>query len=202
MPRHHACLELCGIALVTALSVACGEVARSDSNRALLTTPSTSTLSATPDAPGDPARTLARTTVTFTLANGVFRLISSAGDLTGTYGGLVQVPASGRPTAALTLIVTGGSNLFAGASGTLVGDGGGAFVTGGDFNLSVDGTLRTAAQPGGSRLRINVSGTATVPLICSASNRRLSRLNGTGTIPNIGRSTMEFESEILQTSCL
>ncbi|NOT25046.1 MAG: hypothetical protein HOP16_02985 [Acidobacteria bacterium] len=201
MPRHHACLELCGVALVVALSVACGDIARSDSTRALLTTPSAGTLATVPDAPRDSARTLVKGTVTFTLADGVFKLTSSAGDLTGTYGGLVRVPDTGRPTAALTLVVTGGSNLFAGASGTLVGDGRGAFVTGGDFNLSVDGTLRTSAQPGGSRLRVNISGIATVPLTCSASNRRLSQLQGTGNIPNLGRSTMQLESEIVQTNC-
>ena len=201
MPRHHACLKLCGVAVIVGLSVACTDDGSSDSTRAFLTTPSSATLVAAPDASGESARTLAKATVTFTLANGVFRLTNSAGDVTGTYDGLVQVPSTGRPAAVLKLIVTGGSNVFAGATGTLAGEGGGAFVTGGDFHLSVDGTVRTTARPTGSRLRINVSGTVTVPLTCSASNRRLSQLQGVGTIPNVGRSTMTFQSEIVETIC-
>lgn len=201
MPRHHACLELCGVALVVALSVACSNGVSSDSTRALLTTPSAATLVAASDVPGDQARTLAQVVATFTLVNGIFTLTSPAGTVNGTYGGLVQVPVSGRSTAALTLVVTGGSDMFAGATGTLVGTGGGAFVADGDFNLSVDGMVSTTARPAGSRLRINVSGIATLPFSCSDNDRRFSRLVGIGTIPNVGRSRMELQSEILETSC-
>ena len=201
MPRHHAYLELCGVALIVAFSVACSGGGPADSTRALLTAPSAAIPVAAPDAPGDSARTLAKDTVTFTLVNGVFRLTSSRGDVTGTYEGAARVPSTGRQTAVLTLNVTGGSSAFAGATGTLVGEGGGAFVTGGDFKLSVDGTVRTSARPGGSRLHINVSGTATVPLTCSDNNHRLSQMQGVGTIPNVGRATMALESEIVETIC-
>jgi hypothetical protein len=184
------------------ISVACGEVAPLGDARALLTAPSTSTYAAGPGASADLATLRAKESATFTLVNGVFTLTTSAGNLNGTYQGVVWVPASGRSTATLRLVVTGGTNAFAGASGTLAGDGGGAFVTAGAFNLSFDGSVRTAAQPAASRLRINISGTATVPLTCSANDRRLSQLRGTGTVPNLGRSTMELQSEIFETICL
>jgi hypothetical protein len=202
MPARHACLQICGIAFTIAtVSVACGEVTPLGDARALLTAPSASTSPAVPGASAESAGTLARESAMFTLVNGVFTLTTSAGILSGTYEGLVQVPASGRSTASLSLLVTGGTSAFAGASGTLAGDGGGAFVSDGAFNLSMDGSVRTTAQPAGSRLRFNISGTATLLFACSASNLRVSQLRGTGTVPNLGRSTMELQSEIFESIC-
>ena len=105
----------------------------------------------------------------------------------------------GAPGDCLSL---GRSNELAGATGTLVGDGGGAFVTGGQFVLSLTGDIRTSAAPQNAKFHATVVGTATLPTTCSASNHRISQLRGEGTIRSIGRSVMELDSEILETSCL
>ncbi len=115
----------------------------------MLTTPSVVIPAAEGIARGGVSRTLAQDVVTFSLVNGRFKFTTGRGDLAGTYGGFVTVPTRDRSTVAMTLQVTEGSAALAGATGTLVGDGGGAFVTGGRFVLTLAGELRTSAEPQG-----------------------------------------------------
>jgi hypothetical protein len=167
----------------------------------MLTAPSALTPAAGTILTGETSRTLAQDVVTFSLVNGRFKFTTGRGDLAGTYGGLVTVPTRDRSTVAMTLQVTEGTKELAGATGTLVGDGSGAFMTDGHFVLTLAGELRTSAQPQGSKVQATVVGTATLLRTCSASNHLMSQLRGEGTVKSIGRSVMEFDSEILETRC-
>jgi len=168
----------------------------------MLTTPSVVIPAAEGIARGGVSRTLAQDVVMFSLVNGRFKFTTGTGDLAGTYGGFVTVLTRDRSTVAMTLQVTEGTRALAGATGTLVGDGGGAFVTGGQFVLSLTGDIRTSAEPQNSKFHATVVGTATLPITCSASNHLISQLRGEGTVKSIGRSVMELDSEILETKCL
>ena len=203
MARYRAGLGMRHVALMAAgglFTAACGGTIPPDGTNAMLTTPSVVT-PAERIAVGDVSRTLAKDVVTFSLVNGRFKFTTGRGNLTGTYGGFVTVPTRDRSTVAMTLQVTEGSNELAGATGTLVGDGGGAFVTGGQFVLSLTGDIRTSAEPQNSKFLATVVGTATLPLTCSASNHLMSQLRGEGTIKSLGRSVMELDSEIFETNC-
>jgi len=204
MARYRAGLGMRHVALVAAaglFAAACGGTIPPDGTNAMLTTPSVVTPAAARIAVGDVSRTLAKDVVMFSLVNGRFKFTTRRGDLKGTYSGVVTVPTGDRSTVAMTLQVTEGSNELAGATGTLVGDGGGAFVTGGQFVLSLTGDIRTSAEPQNSKFLATVVGTATLPITCSASNHRISQLRGEGTIKSLGRSVMELDSEILETNC-
>jgi len=189
------------LAVIGLAASACGGTMPHDGARAFLTTPSPATSVAGLRLAGNPSRTLARQGIRYTLANGTFTFTTERGDLTGTYTGFVTEPTSGRPTVTMTLTVTGGSSAFEGATGTLTGNGNGAFLTGGRFVLSLDGRVRTSSVPAGSTFRTTVVGTATLADTCSANNRIISRLRGEGTIPTAGRSRMALESEIVETGC-
>ena len=204
MARYRAGLGMRHVALVTAaglLTAACGGTIPPDGTNAMLTTPSVVIPAVEGIARGGVSRTLAQDVVTFSLVNGRFKFTTARGDLAGTYGGFVTVPTRDRSTVAMTLQVTEGTRALAGATGTLVGDGGGAFVTGGQFVLSLTGDIRTSAEPQNSKFHATVVGTATLPITCSASNHLISQLRGEGTVKSIGRSVMELDSEILETNC-
>ena len=204
MPRHLPGLSMGPVSLAVVVGLvtsACGGTIPRERTSALFTTPSAVTSAAALGLAGEPSRTLARQVITYTLANGTFTFMTEHGELTGTYTGFVTDPTSGRPMVTMTLQVTGGSNVFAGATGTLVGDGKGAFLTGGPFNLSLEGVVRTSAAPSGSKFLMRVVGTATLAEMCSANNRIVSRLQGEGTIPTLGRARVELESEFVETEC-
>ena len=205
MARYRAGLGMRHVALVTAaglLTAACGGTIPPDGTNAMLTTPSVVIPAAEGIAKGGVSGTLAQDVVMFSLVNGRFKFTTGTGDLAGTYGGFVTVLTRDRSTVAMTLQVTEGTRALAGATGTLVGDGGGAFVTGGQFVLSLTGDIRTSAEPQNSKFHATVVGTATLPITCSASNHLISQLRGEGTVKSIGRSVMELDSEILETKCL
>ena len=205
MARHRAGLEMLPVALAVAAglcAVACGGTIPPDGASTIPTTPSSLAPASAVVGPGGVSRTLAKDVVTFSLINGRFKLTSSSGELTGTYEGVVKASTGDRSTAAMTLQVTGGSGELAGATGALVGEGGGAFLTGGNFVLSLTGQIRTSTAPRDVRVHATLTGTASLPLTCSASNHVISRLRGEGPLQPFGRSAMEFDSEILETNCL
>jgi len=205
MAGHRAGLGMRHVALAVAagmFAVACGGTTPPEGTSAILPTPSPLSPAAGALVAGDVSRTLAKDAVTFSLTNGRFKFTSSRGELTGTYHGVVTAPEGDRSTVAMTLQVTEGSGELAGATGTLVGDGRGAFLTGGHFVLTLTGEIRTLAEPQDSKVQTTVVGTASLPLTCSASNHRISQLSGEGLLQPAGRSVMEFDSEILETNCL
>ena len=204
MARHRAGLGMRHLALAVAaglFAVACGGSIPPEGPGAILTTPSSLTPAAEAVVTSDVSRTRAKDVVTFSLINGRFKVTSGRGELAGTYLGLVTASTRDRSTVAMTLQVTEGSRDLAGATGTLAGDGSGAFLTGGHFVLTLTGDIRTSAEPQGSRVQTTVVGMALLPLTCSASNHLISQLRGEGLLQPAGRSVMEFDSEILETNC-
>jgi hypothetical protein len=96
----------------------------------------------------------------FDLVSGSFSMTTVDGDISGDYTGHGSVSSSGRTTASLDLRVTNGTNAFQGATGSLTGDGTGAFAGEGSFSISFKGSVSTAADPGGLRVRGTVDGTS------------------------------------------
>ena len=206
MSRHHSGSGIGCVSLAVAVGLAasaCGGTISGDGTSALFTTPSAATSVAGLGLAGESSRTLAREVITYTLANGTFTITTEKGALTGTYTGVVTDPTSGRPTTVtMTLQVTRGSNVFAGATGTLVGDGKGEFLTaGGSFVLSLEGVVRTSTLPAGSTFQTKVAGTATLAQTCSANDHIISRLRGEGTSRTLGLVRVALESEIIETRC-
>ena len=186
-------------AVVGLTASACGgALTEEGSASALFTTPTAASTAA--GVAESPSRTLAREVTTYTLVNGTFSIMTDHGQVTGIYSGVVAVPTSGRPMVTMTLTITGGTKTFAGATGTLIGDGKGAFLSEGSFVLSLEGVVRTSAVPSGTTLRTTMKGTATLAEACR-NDRILSRLRGDGTIPTVGRARVELESEIVETEC-
>ena len=68
--------------------------------------------------------------------------------LWGTYHGAASIPSSGQPRASLEGTVTGGTGLFAGASGSFSGTGMGGFAGDGVFSVTLRATVST--RDGGS----------------------------------------------------
>jgi hypothetical protein len=98
----------------------------------------------------------------------------------------------------LQLEVTGGTGVFAGATGSLVGDGTGDFTGPGSFVLSsLKGTLSTLKD--GSKLTVSVNGESS--LSCSTSSRILLTLHGTGNAAGVDRFAMDLRAEIGGTGC-
>ena len=168
-------------AVIGLAAVACGRTNSQVGPSVLLTTPSK--IVSELDMPGDSAGTLARAITTYTLANGTFAFTTENGEITGTYTGLITDAMSGRATVTMTLLVTGGSNVFAGR-----------------FVLSLEGFLRTSALPTGTKVHTTVVGTTSLLEMCR-NDHIVSRLRGEGTIAMVGRTRMELESEIIETAC-
>jgi hypothetical protein len=181
-------------------AAACGGTIQSDGTSALLTTPSAATPVGGVGFTGETSRAVIRDVGTFTLANGTFRFTSENGELWGTYDGVVTAPLPGRSRVTMELLVTGGSDSFAGATGALVGEGSGAFVVGGDCVLPLNGVVQTTQEPLGWKFHTTVVGTATLSPQCS-NNRQVLLLDGRGTIATAGRARMSLAGEIVETFC-
>ncbi len=206
MPRHRVYLRIPLAVLVIAISLAaaaaCGGPGTTDSVNALPNSPSA--VAPIPNAvlTGGSLEISVRAQSSFPLLNGTFVITTRSGDqLTASYVGAVTAPIAGRPTVTLEFVITGGSGVFQGASGTLQGKGSGAFTGAGDFVLpSVTGVLFTTANPAGSLFRATVVGTSA--LSCSAAHRMLLTLRGQGTVAGVGRVDAELIGEIGNTGCI
>lgn len=117
------------------------------------------------------------------LGSGSFTVITPNGDITGDYTGLASVSSSGRVTASLIMDVTGGTQDFEGATGSLAGDGTGAFVGEGSFSISFLGSISTTADPSAIRVHGKVSGTSSVS--CSGGVISVA-LDGDGSFGKLG----------------
>ena len=69
-------------------------------------------------------------------------------------------------------------------------------------SVKLTGDVRTSAEPLGSTVHATVAGEATLPLTCSANNRRISSAARRGNDPPWRRFAMEFDSEIFETECV
>lgn len=95
-------------------------------------------------APAVPQRR-ARTSYTVDLLEGTISLnLSDGTTIWGTYRGTATVPSVGQSRATLEGKVTGGTGLFAGATGTLRGAGIGGFVNDGEFSVTLHALISMA----------------------------------------------------------
>lgn len=140
-----------------------------------------------------------KSVVGFDLINGSFRLTVGSDHLAGTYTGRAQVSGSGKvETASLDLQVVSGSGAFEGASGTLRGDGKGAFSGEGSFSLSLDGILRTAVKRGSYPFHAATAGTSQSSCV---EGRIILSLQGTGSAVQFGTVGEELSHEVGSTGC-
>ncbi len=116
---------------------------------------------------------LGRFVADYDLGNGSFTLTTVDGDISGGYTGHASVSSYGRTNASLALHVTSGTNVFQGATGSLTGDGAGAFVGEGSFSVSLRGSISTTADPVGFHIRGTASGTSSISCVAQAISVRL-----------------------------
>ncbi len=130
--------------------------------------------------------------VTFTV-EGAFTIANNTGDsLTGTYTG--SGGSSGtRQWASLTLQITGGTGVYAGATGTIRASGIGAFSGEGGYSLDARGD---AVLPGDkhAQITINLSGTSVAS--CSSTNQIIITQSGSGTMGRAGRVSSTFQHAV------
>jgi len=134
-------------------------------------------------APAVPLRS-ARTSYTVALLKGTISLTLSDGTtIWGTYRGSATVPSVGQARATLEGEVTGGTGLFAGATGTLKGAGIGGFVNDGEFSVTLHASVSMAN--GRSReMPISLSGISTSTCTTTAPPRVA--LDGSGKAKGLG----------------
>lgn len=142
---------------------------------------------------------LARASVSgFGLSAGTFALTTRDGHrLTGRYTGLERSVLGKDETASLDLHVEGGSGTFSGASGTLRGQGRGAFTGEGSFRLSLDGQLLTAER---AVPQFHVVATGTSRVSC-VNGRIVVTLQGSGSATRVGRVEFELQHEVENAGC-
>ena len=134
----------------------------------------------------------------FPLIQGSFIVVNPSGDgIAGTYTGTSTL-GGGSQQSSLALQVTAGSGAFAGATGSLVLTGQGAFADEGTFVMGGSGEV---AQQDGKRavlvLRLRGSSTAG----CTASSQIGITQIADGTLGRIGRVTATLNHAVLNTGC-
>lgn len=134
--------------------------------------------------------------VEFPLVSGTFS-IGNADRITGTHSGVSTFTADGAERASLTLQVTGGTGVFAGATGSVSVTGTGAFTGEGSFSLSGSGELTVAGRR--VNLVLNLRGTSAA----SCSPRELIAITqtGIGSMGRAGRVTGTLHHEVEGTGC-
>jgi hypothetical protein len=135
----------------------------------------------------------------FPLVHGSFTIENAGGDgIAGTYTGTSTFGGGGSQESSLALQVTAGSGAFAGATGSLVLTGQGAFADEGTFVLGGSGEV---AHQDGKRavliLRLRGSSTAG----CTASSQIAITQIADGTLGRIGRVTATLNHTVLNTGC-
>ena len=129
--------------------------------------------------------------VTVTLA-GTFAVSNDAGDsLTGTYSGTATSSPGTTEQALLTLQITGGTGVYAGAGGTASGEGYGAFSGEGTFSLSARGDAVLGSGKH-AQITLNLAGTSVATCSVETSQIVITQTGG-GTMGRAGRSTSRFQ---------
>ena len=126
------------------------------------------------------------------LVGGTFTITTRDGTLAGTYAG------EGRNLAgAFNVAITGGTGVFAGSSGNMVGSGSGAFTGEGPFSLVFDGVVTTAA--GARKLKISIRGTGTLSCINEVPTLTLT---GAGNVTRFGPAITTATHQIGNAGCV
>ena len=119
-----------------------------------------------------------------TSLQGTFDIRNGAGDgLTGTYSG-TGVSSGGSEQAFLTMQITGGAGIYAGASGSVNASGTGAFSGEGAYSLGGrgDALLQSGKH---AQITFNISGTSVAS--CVPENQFVITQTGAGTMGRTGR---------------
>jgi hypothetical protein len=136
----------------------------------------------------------AGTSFTLDLLEGTISLTLSDGTtIWGTYRGTATVPRVGQSRATLEGEVTGGTGVFAGATGTLKGAGIGGFVNDGEFSV----TLRASVSMASGHVRevtVALNGFSTSTCTTTAPPRVA--LDGTGTAMGTGSAAAHLEHNL------
>jgi hypothetical protein len=136
----------------------------------------------------------ARTSHDFDLLEGSFTLTFADGSaLWGTYHGDARLPSSGQPRASLEGVVTGGTGLFAGATGSLRGRGTGGFAGDGEFTVALRAAVSTP-DSGSLDLRATLKGTSTSTCTLTAPPRMA--LDGSGSARGLASVTGRLEHNL------
>ena len=139
-----------------------------------------------------------RNNLTFPLLNGSVRVVllegnNTAGTINGDYSGSSSNSIPGRATATLGIRIRNTTGAASGIT-AVKADGTGAFIGEGTFTLSL--SLATAQ----GSVVAKVQGTSVISS-CSADQRIVVTMRGTGSAPRIGKVAVELQHEVGSTGC-
>ena len=135
----------------------------------------------------------------FDMVEGALTLVFPDGSaLFGTYQGVATNPLNGQPRATLEGDVTGGTGIFAGATGTFTGDGTGGFAGDGTFTVSLRGTVLPASR---RQLDLRLTLRGTVASTCTTEAPARLFLDGVGSYKSLGAVTGHLEHSLGTEPC-
>jgi hypothetical protein len=142
--------------------------------------------------------TTQRQGATFPLLDGAFKLTvrggsTNAGGIIGPYSGTAEVAVPGRASATLEIRVQRATGVASEVTAVAAEGTGAAFVGEGDFTLS----LKLSTKNGATSTKVR--GTSTIS--CSAAQRILVTMRGTGSAPRLGDIEVELRHEVGNTIC-
>jgi hypothetical protein len=137
---------------------------------------------------------------TFPLVSGSFTIGNGEGDeIVGTYTGTSVYGSTGASqTASVTLRISSGSGVFAGAIGSFTMSGVGAFADEGSFRLQGNGEVAFA---GGKRATISLNLRGRSVATCTTSEQIAISQNAVGAIGRAGLVTAILHHEVRNTGC-
>jgi len=119
--------------------------------------------------------------------------LSDGTSIWGTYHGTATVPSVGQSRAMLEGEVTGGTGMFAGATGSLDGTGVGGFVNDGEFSVKLYATASTA---NGQSLALAVTLNGISTSTCTTTAPPRVALDGTGKVKGLGSAAAHLEHNL------
>ena len=198
--RVHSVVGVGLLALGLAAAVGCGRTSPV-SPTAVSTPAAQAAVPNSASAASQPAnRKSGGTDITNPLLAGSFEIANTSGDsIKGTYTGTVRFAPGAPERVSLTLVLTGGTGVFAGASGSIGASGLGAFASEGAFTLDIRGD---ALLEHGKHAQItaNISGTSS--LYCTATAQIAVTQTGDGTMGRAGRVHGTFSHEVGNADCI
>ena len=135
----------------------------------------------------------------FPLVRGSFAIENRVGDgIVGTYTGTSTFFGNGTQTSSLTLQITGGSGVFAGAVGSLSMTGTGAFAGEGTFALDGGGEV---VVDGRRRANLSLSLRGSSSAGCSATQQIAISQSAVGAMGRAGRVVATLSHVVENTGC-
>ena len=123
--------------------------------------------------------------------------LSDGTSIWGTYHGTATVPSVGQSRAAFEGEITGGTGMFAGATGRLDGTGAGGFVNDGEFSVKLYATASANGQSLALAVTLNGISTST----CTTTAPPRVALDGTGKAKGLGSTAAHLEHDLGSQIC-